>query len=219
MAIAIIPARAGSKGIKNKNIQPLNGLPLITHSILAAMNAESIDQVYVTTDGDEIARVATMHGAIVVRQPPEISGDRVISETAILHLLSKIEQPDTIVFLQCTCPLVTPQDIDGAMDKFKKTHADSLLAVSRFSLFIWEEDENGEAKGVSHDHTVRLQRQLMKPQYLESGALYIMDTAGFQKAKHRFFGKTVLYEMPVERSVDINNSTDLKIAEVLSSQS
>lgn len=216
--LAIIPARGGSKGIPRKNVLPLGGKPLIAHTIAAARAASRVDRVVVSTDDDEIAAVAIRYGAEVVRRPASLASDTASSEVALLHTLDVLRAdehyaPDLLVFLQCTSPLTAPEDIDGTVAALIDGHADSALAVTAFHYFLWAGDEGGSARGVNHDKGVRLMRQQRTPEYLETGAVYAMKTDGFRAARHRFFGKTVLFDTPVERRLEIDEPEDFRIAE------
>ena len=216
--IAIIPARGGSKGIPLKNIREVNGIPLIGHTIIAALAAETVDRVIVSTDSGAIAEVAEEFGAEVVKRPDAISGDFSSSEEALIHVLMTLAEkenslPGKVVFLQCTSPLTLAEDIDGTVRKCEDERDDTALSVSPFHYYVWTEDENGEGQGVNHDKRTRLMRQERENQYLENGAIYVMDTERFLKEKFRFFGKTVLYTMPEARCFEIDEPVDLVIVE------
>jgi len=218
--LAIIPARGGSKGISGKNVRLLAGKPLIAHTIEHARQACSINRVVVSTDDPEIVTVSQQYDAEVVWRPPEISGDTASSEAALLHTLEHLKttegyEPYLVVFLQCTSPLTSPEDIDGTVQALLEGNADSALAVTPFHSFLWQQDKKGSATGINHDKSTRPLRQEREPQYLETGAVYVMRTQGFLKAKHRFFGKTVMYVMPREHSWEIDDPIDLTITEVL----
>jgi len=219
-AMAIIPARGGSKGIPRKNLQPLAGKPLVAHTIEQARAAQSIGRVIVSTDDAEIGAVAQRYGAEVVWRPVAISGDTASSEAALLHVLAALQKnegalPDRIAFLQCTSPLTLAADIDGTVQALLTENADTALAVTPFHYFLWQQTENGDAVGVNHDKRVRLLRQQRTPEYRETGAVYVMQTNGFLQTKHRFFGKTALYVMPAERCLEIDDPFDLQMAEQL----
>ena len=163
--------------------------------------AKRVNRVAVSTDDAEIAAVARRFGAEVVDRPESISGDAASSESALLHALDSLErsegyEPDIVVFLQCTSPLTASEDIDGAIEAMERQGADTAVAVVPFHYFLWRRDDSGDGLGINHDKRVRLLRQDREPQYLESGAIYVMKTDGFRAARHRFFGKTSLYEMP-----------------------
>lgn len=218
--LAIIPARGGSKGLPRKNVLPIAGRPLIAWNIAAALAAKTVTRIVVSTDDAGIAVVARRYGADVVHRPADISGDTASSESALLHTLAHLKQaenyePSLVVFLQCTSPLTIGQDIDGVVNALRSEAADSALAVRDFHYFVWKTDANGEATGINHDKRTRPRRQDREPQWLETGAVYAMRTAGFLQAKHRFFGKTVTHAMPPQRSMEIDDSTDLSIAEAM----
>jgi len=216
--IAIIPARGGSKGIPRKNVRLLAGKPLIAYTIEAALKAKTIDQVIVSTDDKEIASISEEWGAKVIQRPAELAGDLASSETALLHALQKLSeegapQAELLVFLQCTSPFTSAEDIDGTVKTLIDKNADTALAVTDFHYFIWAETSAGEAAGVNHDKSVRLMRQQREKQYLETGAVYVMNIDGFQKHGHRFFGKTVFHITPAERVHEIDEPEDFDHAE------
>lgn len=217
-AVAIIPARGGSKGIPGKNIRSLCGKPLLAYSIAAALAARSVDRVVVSTDDAEVARIAEQCGAQVVWRPAEISGDAVPSEPAILHALTQLKNTakyaaPVTVFLQCTSPLTAAAEIDGTVDELVKTNSDCALTVAPFPYFLWRFD-GGCVSAVNHDPARRPMRQELGSQYVETGAVYAMRTEGFLRARHRFFGRIAPY---VTRGphVEIDEPADLETAAAL----
>jgi len=218
--IAIIPARGGSKGIPRKNLQLLAGKPLVGWTIEAAFTSRHVGRVIVSTDCPEIAETSTRFGAEVIVRPPEISGDLATSEDTLLHVLNSLEAaegqlPASFVFLQCTSPLTLGVDIDGTVQAFMNERADTALAVSDFHYFLWRNDGKGGGIGVNHDKASRPLRQQRDAEYIETGAVYVMDTKQFLQHKHRFFGKTALYNMPAGRVCEIDEPPDLLVAESL----
>ncbi len=212
--IAIIPARGGSKGIPGKNIAPVAGRPLIAYTIEAAIRARCISKVFVTTDDEKIAAAAKQYGAEIITRPAELSGDTASSESALIHALETIRQqgetlPEFFVFLQCTSPLTLPEDIDGTVEAMIKQQADTAFTAAPFHGFIWKRNPDGNSEGINHDKLVRLRRQEKEPEFLETGAVYVMRTAGFLEKKHRFFGKTAIYKTTTERLLDIDEPEDL----------
>lgn len=219
-SLAIIPARGGSKGIPQKNVRLLAGKPLIAHTIECARQSKSISRIIVSTDDPEIAAVSEQYGAEVIWRPAEISGDIASSEIALLHALEHLKAtenyyPDFIVFLQCTSPLTSPEDIDGTVQVLHDEGADSAFTATPFHYFLWNKNQSGEAVGINHDKCVRPMRQEREPQYVETGAVYVMRTEGFLKMKHRFFGKTVMHITPPERRWEIDEPIDFRVAEIL----
>lgn len=218
--LAIIPARGGSKGIPRKNLFLLAGKPLIAHTIEQALLACSVNRVIVSTDDSEISSISEQSGAEVVCRPAEISGDTDASELALLHTLTHLSdhegyEPDVLVFLQCTSPLVTAEDIEGAITTFYEMNADSALTVTPVHCHLWRKGDGGWATSVNHDMHQRLPRQLAETQYRETGGVYVMMTDGFRNARHRFFGRTALHVMPPERSWEIDEPLDLEIVKLL----
>lgn len=216
-AIAIIPARGGSKGIPRKNVLPVAGKPMIGWTIEAARAAERIDRVVVSTDDPEIAVLSRRFGAEVVERPAEISGDIASSESAVLHVLDTLREregykPDITVFLQCTSPLTAALDIDGTVNAMLDQNADTALAVTDFHYFVWKQTEN-DAVGINHDKSVRLMRQQREPEYIETGAVYVMRTQGFIQSKHRFFGRTALWVTPAERRWEVDDPDDMVVVD------
>ena len=220
MVLAIIPARGGSRGIPRKNIQLIAGKPLIAHTIEHTLQTPTVDRVFVSTDDSEIAEVSRQYGAEVIWRPEEISDDKASSESALLHALDHLEKsegyvPELVVFLQCTSPLTLPEDIEGTIQALVEQGADSAFSVTPCHYFLWKQDKQGAAVGINHDKSYRLLRQERESQFLETGAVYVMRTEGFKRAKHRFFGKTAMYVVPKERCLEIDDSVDLIVAEAL----
>jgi N-acylneuraminate cytidylyltransferase len=219
-AIAIIPARGGSKGIPDKNLQTVGGVTLLARTISACLKSDSITTVYVSTDSDDIAAVALNTGAQVIRRPSDISGDSASSESALLHALDEIEKisslPNNVLFAQCTSPFITHTDIDGILELLKDH--DSALTVTHNHAFIWRRDNAGNAIGINHDSARRLPRQQLDPEFKETGALYAMNIDQFRKSGHRFFGRIGMYEVPADRSMEIDEPEDLQLANTLETQ-
>ena len=113
MNVGIIPARAGSKGVPGKNIKPLLGKPMMAYVIEAALEAETLDRVIVSTDGEEIADVAREYGAEVIMRPSELAGDSSPMEDSLRHAVRKMDTyPLLTVLLQANVPIRKPGAID-----------------------------------------------------------------------------------------------------------
>src|SRR6185295_10226970 len=121
--VAIIPARAGSKGIPGKNLVPVCGRPLVVWSVRQALAAKRIDSVWVSSDGEDILAAATGAGAKAIRRPADLASDSASSESAWLHALDAIEQQGLrvtrVVGMQPTSPVREPSDLDGALEQFE----------------------------------------------------------------------------------------------------
>jgi N-acylneuraminate cytidylyltransferase len=216
--IAVIPARGGSKGLPRKNVRPVGGTPLVARTVETACSASTIDGVFVSTDDPEIAGLAAEAGAGVIDRPASLSGDEASSESALLHALDHLPDsagpPDLLAFLQCTAPFTTPGDVDGTVARLRETGADTAFAAAPFHGFVWREAENGTVAGANHDAgTPRARRQDRAREYVEAGSVYVMRASGFRTHEHRFFGRTVAYEVPAERHLEIDTAADLRRAE------
>lgn len=216
--ITIIPARGGSKGVLRKNVRSLGDKPLIAHSILDAKEAKFVDKVYVSTDDPEIAEVSSKYGAEIINRPDQIAGDTASSETALIHGVSEIEKigisPELIVFLQCTSPIRSGEDIDHAIEKLQAENADSLLSVTLSHRFLWEEVD-GTSKSINYDYNHRPRRQDMNPQYVENGSIYIFKPWVLKELGNRLGGKISLFPMMEAASWDIDSVLDFEVAEFL----
>lgn len=216
--VAVIPARGGSKGLKNKNIYPVAGRPLLAWTILQAKASKSIERVFVTTDDQAIARVANLYGAEVIVRPDELSGDRASSESAILHAAGIIESEyrmalETIVFLQATSPLRKSGDIDKAVELFVREGADSLISVTRTDdLTLWESRPEGW-ESVNFDFRNRGMRQDRPVQFIENGSIYIFKPEILKAFGNRIGGKLSAYEMEFWQTWEIDTLEEIDLIE------
>lgn len=216
--VAIIPARGGSKGIPLKNIQPIGGVPLISRTIRAALDSKYISAVYVSTDSELIANVAREEGAEIIVRPADISGDAASSESALLYSLEKINiSSDFLVFLQCTSPFTTSHHIDKCIESIINLDADSCLATVSNHRFLWKNLENNDGVvGINHDGRNRKRRQDLDPEFMETGAVYVMRTNKFIKEKTRFCGKVVNCNFDDESlAFEIDSPFDLLVARAI----
>lgn len=216
MVIAIIPARGGSKGIPKKNIINFCGKPLIAWSILQALNTPEIDEVFVSSDSDEILAIARKYGATNIKRPKEISGDKDSSESAVEHALDVIgDQTDPIILLQATSPLRKPDDLSRAIHLFNAEKWDSAFSGAIIDDFlIWDKSDNGVLKSINYDFKSRGRRQDRKPQYVENGSFYITKTSIISSG-NRLGGQIGIYLMEFWQSFEIDKIDDMKICEVL----
>lgn len=216
--VAIIPARGGSKGVPGKNVRPVGGRPLIARAIDALLAADGVDVVVVSTDDTEIATVARDAGAQVVDRPTEIAGDTATSESALLHALDVLAahggEPEVTVFVQATSPFIDPADVSRGVAAVRSGANDVAFSVAESHVFLWRETADG-AEGVNHDKSFRPRRQDREPEYAETGAFYVMRTAGFREAGHRFFGRVAMIEVSPRTAVEIDTEDDLALVDAL----
>jgi len=220
MTIAIIPARAGSVGIKDKNIRSFCGVPLLVRAIHAAKQSAAVERVIVTTDSDRYADLCREAGVEVMMRPAELATGTASSESALLHVLETLRAagqtlPDWVVFQQCTAPFTRPEDIDGLLRHVQEANADSGFTAVRSHRFLWRVRQDGAAEGTNHDKSVRPRRQDREPEFMENGAVYVMKTEAFLRHKHRFFGKIVIHEVPEYQGYEIDSEADWIVAEAI----
>jgi CMP-N-acetylneuraminic acid synthetase len=144
--LAIIPARGGSKGIPRKNISLLNGKPLIAHSIKAVLNSGYFDDVFVSTDDDEIAEIATLYGAKVVERPGDLAGDKIPLDPVIFHAVNHLEKEkkiryDYICTIQPTCPLLSTDSLNKAIETMYAGDYDTLISVVDETHLYWRKKD------------------------------------------------------------------------------
>ncbi|KWT62375.1 transferase [Streptomyces albus subsp. albus] len=225
--VAVIPARGGSKGVPAKNLAAVGGVPLIARAVRECRAARLVTDVVVSTDDTGIAAAARGAGAVVVRRPGAIAGDTATSEAAVLHAMDTYEAEhgkpvDAVLLVQCTSPFLVREDIDGVAAAVVEAGADSALTVAPFHGFVWREGADAAVEdpapggtGVNHDKSFRPRRQDRPQDFLETGAAYAMDAAGFRAAGHRFFGRTELVRTDPSRVLEIDDPHDLARARAL----
>ena len=217
-ALALIPARGGSKGIPGKNLQTVAGVPLVCRSIRAATASRGVGRVVVSTDDHAIATAAENEGASVIRRPTAIAGDTASSESALLHALDVLEQQGPLetelVFLQCTSPFTTGTQIDAVLAALIEERCNSSFAVTPWHGFLWRAD----GRGINHDpEQPRQRRQDLEPAFLETGAIYAMNVAAFRRCGRRFCPPTT--PVVVEQvGPEIDTPDDLALCRSIAAQ-
>ncbi len=134
IVLGIIPARGGSKGVPYKNIKQLNGKPLLSYTIEAALSVKLLSRVVVSTDDQRIADVAKQYGASVIMRPKELAVDESRTEDALLHVLDHLVEkedfvPDIVLTLEPTSPLRKSESIDACIKIFENKDIDSVISV------------------------------------------------------------------------------------------
>ncbi|NLF43472.1 MAG: acylneuraminate cytidylyltransferase family protein [Bacteroidales bacterium] len=214
--VAIIPARGGSKGIPGKNIMDFCGKPLIAWSILQAQNTPEINKVYVSSDSDDILRIASNYGAETIVRPLDIAGDTDSSESAIEHALSVITYPvGLVIMLQATSPLRKPDDLSKAIKQFHQEGWDSAFSGAVLDDFlIWEKNQHDCLISINYDYINRGRRQDRDPQYVENGSFYLFKP-GILRQGNRLGGKIGVFLMDLWQSFEIDTPDDIRLMEVL----
>jgi CMP-N,N'-diacetyllegionaminic acid synthase len=216
--IAVIPARGGSKGVPGKNKRTVGGRPLIEYSIEAALAAARLDRVLVTTDDPDIADIAARFAVEVVDRPAEIAGDASPVIDAVRHALAAagVADPGSVVLLQPTSPLRDGADIDAALDLHAR-HGLAVCSVVRVEdahpARMYRIGEAGRMTPLMPELAAR-RRQDLPPLYLRNGALYVFGPRELV-AGEIITAPMTAYEMPAERSVNIDGEIDLVMLEAM----
>lgn len=215
--IAIIPARSGSKGLKDKNIIDLCGKPLIAYSIEAALETSLFDHVIVTTDSEHYAEIAQHYGAEVMMRGEALSNDKATTFMVLEDILKNRlqESIDYFVLLQPTSPLRTSKHITEAIEKFesKIEHFDFLVSMKEAEhakVLVNPIDDDESLKYFDTDFS-NYRRQGYKD-YSPNGAIFIAKPDSYLEQKHFFGAKALSYIMSAEDSVDIDGALDLVVA-------
>ena len=215
--ISMIPARGGSTEIPLKNLVAINKKPMLHYTVNASLGSKFISRTFVTTDNKKIANTARKLGAEVINRPKKLSGNKIGIEPAMEHVLRFLKNkenyvPDIIILLQNTSPLRNSKHIDEAIQTFNKKKIDSLLSAYRSHYFFWTL-ENNKLRPKNYNPLNRPNRQQVKREFIENGAIYITKLSAFKKTKCRVSGKIGVYEMPVENSYEVDTRNDLFIIE------
>lgn len=221
--LAIIPARGGSKGVPGKNIKNLGDKPLIYYTIKAAKESVFIDRIIISTDDEEIAEVAKKCGAEVpFMRPDELATDTAKAIDTYLYTVNKLNESsndliEEFIVLQPTSPLRSATDIDNAVEIFIKNRADSVISVveAEHPPYWYKKITN---EGILKDYFISnnsLNRQEYDRTYLPNGAIFVFRYNILKETLNYYTDKTYPYIMPKERSVDIDNVLDFKMAEFL----
>ncbi|MCM1992637.1 cytidylyltransferase domain-containing protein [Oceanirhabdus seepicola] len=217
--LAVIPARGGSKGIKNKNIIKLQGKHLIGYTIDVCAESSYIDEYIVSTDSENIKEVSELYGAKVpFLRPENLADDRAKSIDVVLHAVGEMEKRvgkyEIVILLQPTSPLRTAEDLDKAILDFLKSGAESLVSVceSEKSPIIMREIKEGRLTEIVNFRGNNTRRQELPTYYVFNGAIYI-NAVNMIKEKRCFVDEdTIPFIMDKSHSVDIDDEKDLIIA-------
>lgn len=221
--IAIIPARSGSKGLKHKNIKPLNGKPLLAYSIEAALASDLFDEVYVSTDSEEYAAIAKEYGASVpFLRSEEASTDTASSWQVVLEALERYNaigrEFHMVTLLQPTTPLRTEKDIIKAYQLFLEKDANAVVSVCEMEhspLWCNILPEDLSMENFIRDEVCNQPRQELKTYYRINGGIYMVKTAYLRESVQIYRSRCYAYIMDKQSSIDIDDEYDFSVAEAL----
>ncbi|WP_405097341.1 cytidylyltransferase domain-containing protein [Oceanobacillus sp. FSL H7-0719] len=211
--LVIIPARGGSKGIPRKNIRLLCKKPLISYSIENALNSTFNMDVLVSTDDEEIEKIAVQYGAEVLNRPKELAVDNITLDPVIYHALIKTEKEkkliyDYVITMQPTSPLLKTRTLDAAIDYFISNEYDTLISGINNPHLSWTESD-GEVIPL---YRKRLNRQYL-PKHLEETGAFVITKREFVSENNRLGSNISIYELPANESIDIDTPQDWWVAE------
>lgn len=220
--IAIIPARSGSKGLKDKNIKLFNGKPLIAHTITCAAESGVFDKIFVSTDSQLYADIAIQYGADASFLRSEInSSDSADSWDVIKEVITKLrefgEDYDEIMLLQATSPLRKPEDIIKSLELLHEKRGNAVISLTECDHSpIWCNTlpEDGNMDYFDRKEYKGLPRQALPVFYRYNGAIYLVTLKELEK-ENMFENGCYAYIMPRERSIDIDTALDFLIAETI----
>jgi CMP-N-acetylneuraminic acid synthetase len=220
--VALIPARAGSQRLPDKNILKLAGKPLIAWSVEAAVKSEYIDDVIVSTDCDIISNVAIKHGAKTpFLRPKELSHNTASTDDVLLHAINELSllDNDIIVLLQPTSPLRNSSDIDQAIILLSQNGVQgsvTLCECEHSPLWTNTVPDDLNLGGFLSKEYSTTRSQDLPTFYRLNGAVYAYRVAYLKEHKGRVYTSTIKASiMPQERSIDIDVQLDFDIADML----
>jgi len=221
--LGLVPARGGSKGVPRKNIKLLNGKPLLAYTIESAYRSARLDQIVLSTEDEEIAKLGRELGIEVpFLRPPELASDEAPTFPVVMHAVEQMERSgrsfDAVCLLQPTNPLRRAEDIDACIDLLEGTSADSVVSVLRVPheynpKWVYLPTENGDLKLSTGDSEPVKRRQDLPPAYHRDGSIYVTRRNVLDKFGNLYGQRTRGYELDPSRSVNIDTNDDWMLAE------
>ena len=214
--IAIIPARSGSKGLKDKNIIDICGKPLLAYSIEAALKSGLFEKVILSTDSEKYAQIGKSFGAEIMMRGEKLSDDKATTFMVIQDILSRLENPcDYFVLLQPTSPFRTEKHIKEAVEQFENHYSDfdflvSVKEAEHANVLVKPIEDDLSLKNFDTDFS-NYRRQGYKD-YSPNGAIFIAKPRQYLSQKHFFGENSMAYKMNKFDSVDIDDELDYKFA-------
>lgn len=208
--LAVIPARAGSVGIPNKNIRLLGGKPMIYYSLDNARKSEYITDIVVTTDSPEVEIVAQQMGISVHHRSADLCDSKATLD-GVIYDAAKDKEFDYVVTMQPTSPTLRYTTLDAAIRYAIEKDLDTVISAINAPHLSWGRDENGNLKP---NYEKRLNRQYLPPNYMETGAFVVTNRRAL-KPDSRIGAKVEVFEISSDEAVDIDTFQDLRTAEYL----
>lgn len=203
--LSVIPARAGSKGIPNKNIRIIGGHPLVYYSIKNALNSEMISDIIVSTDSPEVKIIAEQMGVKVRWRDVTLCGDAVTLDSVIADAVSTEKKWDYVVTMQPTSPTLKVRTLDTAIKYAIENDLDTVISAINAPHLSWREKDGKKVPNYSE----RLNRQYLPPCFIETGA-FVISKSSVVTPKTRIGKNVDIYEVPKDESQDVDTFEDLR---------
>lgn len=218
---AFIFARGGSKGLPKKNVLPIAGMPMLAHSIKIAHKLRAVDRVYVSTDCDEIASIARQYGAEVIHRPSELASDTAPEWMAWQHAIKFVKQIgepfDRFLSLPATAPMRTSEDVQKCLNALQED-IDFVITITPAYRSPWfnmvTADKNRKVTLVAGNGEIK-RRQDALPCFDIATVAYVSRPEFILKSMSIWDGNVVGVEVPRNRSIDVDDEYDFKIARFL----
>ncbi len=206
--IAILPLRAKSQRVKNKNILPICGIPLYKHILDKINSIDKIDQIVISTDIEEVLNLQIEGERIkILKRPNELSGNCNIN-WVIEDVLKKIPEGDIFIQVHATNPLLKKETIEKALETFEDSLGkDSLFSVNKIQKRFW----SSEAKPINHKLGDPPTTQILEPWFEENSAIYIFKRKSFSENNNRIGKNPLMFKMSELESLDIDTEDQFKL--------
>lgn len=223
---AFIFARGGSKGLPRKNILELGGKPLIVHSIEIAKKVSQIEEIFVSTDDQEIAEIANRNGAVTINRPVELATDNspewLSWQHAVEFVIERFGDFERFLSLPATSPLRNIYDVQSCLD-LCKTDSDFVVTMTESNRSPWfnmvKKDINGRVNLLLKDFGNQLKTRQSAPKTFDMTTVAYVTSPSFILKNSCFWdGSVIGVEIPPERAIDIDTKLDFEIANFLYSQ-
>ena len=217
--LGIIPARKGSKGVKNKNLQKIGKETLVKIAAIESKKSKFLNEIVCTSDSKKILDEAKLAGILTIKRPKRLASDKSSTWDAVKHVLNVMKMKkkiiDYVVILQPTTPFRTHKQIDQAIKEMLKQKKDSCISVKKSAYppewMFWEKKNTN----VTAKKTGLTNRQQTKVALHPNGYIFIMKSSMIYKNPFLPQSKTLIYQMNNIFSVNIDNYQDLELARVL----
>jgi N-acylneuraminate cytidylyltransferase len=208
--VALVPMKAHSERVPNKNVRSFNGRPLF-HWVLATLEAaDAVDEIVVNTDSERIASEASDEFDVTVLERPEhLRGDHVSMNRIILHDVSAVSG-DYFLQTHCTNPLLRPETVDEAVEMFDSDdEADSLFSVTPLQTRLWD----AGCTPINHERDELLRTQDLEPVYEENSNIYLFMRESVERRENRIGDHPMMFSMDEDEAVDIDTVGDFEFAQ------